>query len=818
MWLGASFVLVVDQRREAIPAPSSILPQVYATAELLKDECSVPFIVRYRAANTGSLDETAVLRISKALQQQAQLQARCATIVKELTKQGVCTPALLSALHAARDLESLEDLYLPFKPPAKQCLAAKARELGFGPLAERVWSQQMRDAELDAALAAAHDAEEHVLNVLADKISASSNARASLREAFWRDARVELRLVKPEKKPKVASAPADAKGGANADGKEPKPAGKLHDYSSLDGLSSRPSEMSAHRVLAINRAEKEKAVKVVLTPPPQSLHIIFTEALPPRSGRRKALLEKAAESALKRLLLPSMRRAVRSRLTAQAEEAAISVFSRNLRQLLLQRPLRGTAIAGIDPGFRSGCKLVALDAAGRVRDSCVLFPHPPHGDREAARRRLRELLVAFGCTVVAIGNGTASRETQQFVCETLNGVSELSHVRLSVVSESGASVLSVSAASDNADDAHLDVGARGAASIARRLLDPLAELVKIEPKAIGVGMYQHDVSAKLLESELARVVQSCVCEVGVDINTASVALLKHVAGLNAARAAAIAAARPAHGFASRAELKKVKGIGAKSFEQAAGFLRVCGDAASEPLDSTAVHPESYKLAAAVLKHAKLSPADLCSDARRARLVSALTHARSDGGLASLSAAVGAPVETTREVLDALCAASRDARDTLDGPLLLGSQMCQLSDVSIGSRLRGVVRNVTPFGAFVDVGLKQDGLLHSSELERLPGEARPPEPHAVLRVGQTVTVSVVRVDIAKGQLSLSMRQGATPRCGTSAAQASAARGHAHSMAQPPTEAARQVKPTSQPTKRAGRDEPDAVRRTMAKRLP
>ena len=737
--------------------------QIEAVVSLLGKDCSAPFIVRYRGDVTGGLDERQVVAVAKALQEHTNLEERRKTILEALEAKDA-RKSLLNAVRDAADLTTLEDLYAPFKQQ-QTTLADRAREEGHGPLAERIWSEQISNGELKAALGPRRQGVSHIL---AELISQSVAGRSALREHVWQHASLSFAAPKASggSKDKANSGgkgkeKSKGGGGGGGGGGSSSSSASQSVADNLIGTSVRAVHLKPHRTLAINRAEAQKLLRVSITLQDNewAIKILCRATLRPPSdgqgggGLQWQLLKEAAADAFTRLLMPSAGRELRRRLTADAEAAATRVFASNLSALLLQRPVRGVTILGVDPGYRHGCKLAVISDSGAVLAHEVVYPHQPRNERAAASKRLRSLIQTHSVGVIALGDGTASQETAEVLSAALRTEPRLDdRVKLSVVSEAGASVLSVGAAAQAADPT-LDAGAIGAASLARRLQDPLAELIKIDPKAIGVGMYQHDLPQKALSSELDQAVQSCVCKVGVDLHTASVALLSRLPGLNASRAAAIIAARPTNGFPSRDALLKVKGIGPKAFEQSAGFLRL--PAASipsngEPLDCTAVHPESYVAARKLLAKIGRTSADLRSaDGRRA--TAAAAKAACD---AELAAACGVGTHTLSQIVDALGAAERDAREELLGPLLLGTQLQKLDQLKIGQSMEGVVRNVTSFGCFVNVGLKEDGLLHVSKMQQQPGGGWS-DPLEAAFVGQLLKVVVLSVDVPRGRLGLGL---------------------------------------------------------------
>lgn len=718
-----------------------------STHALLEQDATPPFIVRYRSHLTGNLTEADVVSLIRARADDQRLEQRRQHVLQELDRSDLAADEhTRQVVLTADNFDLLEDVHQRVKPPPPVGRVVAAREAGYSALAERVWNEPLSDGAIRACIAGlrkpASEVADGVCCLLANNVSQRVEVRRALRELFWNTARVQ-----------VAAASKSKQGAKAATSKVATPRHAQVDPSSLVGMDCRVAGMRYHRVLAMNRAEVEGSVSVSVQLPTQAaLPLIRRKAFPggPGGGERARLLLRAVEEAYSRQLRPAMVRAVRAQLSKEAHEAAADVFARNLRRLLLQRPLRGVVILGVDPGYTHGCKLAVVDVTGKVLQGGAVYPHAPRSEREAARHILREMCHRHQVGVIAIGNGTASRETQEFVAAVLQSDRVLDSVKLSVVNEAGASVLSVSAEAI-ANEPNLDHATRGAASLARRLQDPLAELVRIEPSSIGVGMYQHDVKPKQLEAELDRAVQSAVCEVGVDLDTASTALLTHLPGLTRARAVSIVSGRPSGGFTSRADLLRIKGIGPRSYEQAVGFLRVNGP---EPLDATAVHPESYTVARALLKELGVAKAALGSHTAKAALERLLA---SDDALADVSARLGAPQKQLQCIASALASAGREPREALEPPLLLGSHLRQLADVRVGERLAGVVRNVVPFGAFVDVGLGHDGLVHRSQMPGCGGDgATEAGSLDELTVGQRVNARVLAVDLPKKRLSLSLK--------------------------------------------------------------
>ncbi len=689
--------------------------QVQRTIDLFDAGNTLPFIARYRKEVTGGLDEEQLRALEKSLGRLRALAERRTSIIAALTEQGALTPGLQTQLDAATTLTELEDLYAPFKQK-RRTRATIARERGLEPLAELIVEQgrqavesaaaQFLSAEVptpDAALAGARD-------IVAEMISSDPDVRRMTRE---RAARWAFLVV--DKVPDAV----DERGL----------------YATYTAFEQRVDRLRPYQVLAINRGERDGVLKVRLDIPERDWRAAITTVYRPHVGSPWIeQLRLAISDAAERLLLPSIERDLRRTLTEQAEEHAIRVFASNVRALLSQPPLQVNAVLGLDPGFRTGCKVAVVDATGRVLHTTTIFPHDPQREWSTSLRVLGTLVQRHSVDVIAIGNGTASRETEKLAAELIR---QLPTTRYLIVNEAGASVYSASPLA-RAELPDLDVSIRGAVSIARRVLDPLAELVKIDPQSIGVGLYQHDVNQRELTEALDDVVESVVNNVGVDVNTASPALLEHVAGIGPKLAERIVAHREEHGpFANRQALKKVKGLGPKSFEQAAGFLRVHGG--DQPLDASAIHPESYKLAQALIKRAGINPKT--GRDHRAVLIEKLRHA-TDLELLALELEAGLP--TLEDVFEQLIRPGRDPRADLPAPILR-SDVLALEDLREGMRLQGTVRNVVDFGAFVDIGVKNDGLLHRSQLP----------PGVDLNVGDVISVVIERLEPERGRIGLSL---------------------------------------------------------------
>ena len=697
--------------------------QVIAATLLFDGGNTIPFVARYRKEATGGLDEEQLRQIETRLTYLRHLVERKGVVLKSIDEQGKLTPELRSAIEQAATLQAIEDLYLPYKPK-RRTRAAIARERGLGPLAEILWQQRdTRPLELLAA--------DFLSAEVPDPGAALAGARDILAERAAEDAAVrgEARRLALERA-EVVTTPAGEASTADAAGK----------YRLYVNATLPLGKIQPHQWLAMCRGEADGALAIGLLLPDEEIldvmGIVFLRG--PRTPLRDQV-EEAMTDGYHRLLAPSLERDLRSQQTEQAEAHAIEVFSANLRGLLLQAPLRSRVVMGLDPGFRTGCKVAVVDATGKVLSKTTIYPHDPQRKWQEAKQTLEALASELRVDVVAIGNGTASRETELLVAELCAEVPALRYV---MVSEAGASVYSASPLARQ-ELPELDVTLRGAVSIARRLQDPLAELVKIDPKSIGVGLYQHDVDQKQLSLALAGVVESVVNYVGVDVNTASAALLRYVAGLSPTVAANIVVYRDENGaFQKRSDLKEVRGLGPKAYEQAAGFLRVPG--AANPLDDTPIHPESYPAVHRLL--------DLAGTRLKARDTLGRLHAvRDEIGVPGLADLVEIGEPTLVGILDALERPGRDPRADLPPPILR-QDILRIEDLRSGMRLRGTVRNVVDFGAFVDIGVKQEGLVHVSQM----AERYVRNPHDIVSVGDVVDVIVISVDLERGRIGLSMK--------------------------------------------------------------
>jgi uncharacterized protein len=686
--------------------------QVTAVITLLDDGNTIPFIARYRKEATDSLDEEQIRHINDQIGKLRALDERRGTILDAIRSQEKLTPQLEASINAASTMTELEDLYLPYKPK-RRTRAMIAREKGLEPLAEFILGQmvtrqtavQIATPFLNEEVPTVEDALAGARDIVAETMSDTPQVRQTLRDKAF-----QFGLLRSEKV---------------KDAVDERTVYKLY-YS----FELKIDRLRPHQILAINRGEAEKILRVSIDIAERDWILAIRTSY--RTDRRSPLaaqLQLAMEDAAKRLLVPAIERDVRRTLSEQAEAHAIQVFADNMRGLLTQPPLAGHTVMGIDPAYRTGCKIAVVDGTGKVLATTAVYPHQPQNKRDDALKTLAALVQKHNVSLITIGNGTASRETEQLVAELIK---QLDGVHYLIVNEAGASVYSASPLA-KAELPELDVTLRGAVSIARRAQDPLAELVKIDPKSIGVGLYQHDVNQKQLSESLDGVVESVVNQVGVDLNTASPALLTHVAGIGPKLAENIVAYREANGrFPNRVTLKKVAGLGPKAFEQAAGFLRVRGG--NNPLDASAIHPESYGVATAVLKKARLTPGTPPTD--RPAALAQLPP------MAELASQLNSGVPTLTDILEQLVRPGRDPREDLPKPILR-SDVLSLSDLKPGMQLNGTVRNVVDFGAFIDIGVKQDGLLHRSQIPR----------SQTLSVGDILRVSIQSIDAERGRISL-----------------------------------------------------------------
>jgi len=706
---------------EIIASKLKVKPsQVEATISLLDEGNTVPFIARYRKEMTGTLDDEQVRIIADEVARLRAIDERRAAILKSIEEQGKLTDELKTSIDAAETLTALEDLYAPYKPK-RRTRAMVAREKGLQGLADIILSQLNTDRSIEDIVSesflndqvpSVEEALQGARDIVAETISDNANVRQSTREKALKFGRVTSEKVEDATDEKRV-------------------------YESYYNFEGRVDRLQPHQILALNRGEKEGVLKVKVVIDERdwrsSIYDEFQEDLfSPFSDQLTLAIMDAAE----RLLLPSIERDVRRELSEKADSHAINVFATNLRALLSLPPLAGQTVLGIDPGIRTGCKVAVVDPTGKLLDTGTIYPHQPKNDWEGSLATLEEMINRHHVTLVTIGNGTASRETEKLVADLTRGKPSVKYL---IVNEAGASVYSASSLARQ-EFPDLDVSIRGAVSIARRAQDPLAELVKIDPKSIGVGLYQHDVDQTALSHTLDGVVESVVNNVGVDVNTASAALLTHVAGVGPKLASSIVSYRDSNGpFQSREEFRKVSGLGPKAFEQSAGFLRIRNG--KNPLDSSAIHPESYTIAEAVLKRAGLTTS-ASLDERKSVLDSLMQSTTVE----QLASELGCGVPTLKDILEQLVRPGRDPRTDAPAPILR-TDVLKMEDLLAGMDLMGTVRNVVDFGAFVDIGVKQDGLLHKSQIPF----------GTLLKVGDIIHVEILGIEAERGRISLGWKK-------------------------------------------------------------
>ncbi|MBN1348752.1 RNA-binding transcriptional accessory protein [candidate division KSB1 bacterium] len=699
--------------------------QVKNTIELLDAENTVPFIARYRKEATGSLDEDAIRAIEDRIRYLRNLEERKQTVLKSIEEQGKLTPELEQQIKAAMKLQEVEDLYLPYKPK-KRTRATIARAKGLEPLAMLIidqeitegdpleYAQQYVDEEKDVK--SAEEAIAGARDIVAETVSDSADVRKVVRESAQKQGLLQSEARDPQ---------------------------DVSEYQMYAEYSEPVKSIPPHRIFAMNRGERENKLRVKIDVPEEEIiasmnqifikneNCIFTEHY-----------KMAITDAFNRLAFPAIEREIRSALTEKADEHGIEVFAKNLRALLMSPPIRGKMILGVDPGFRTGCKVAVIDATGKYLEGITIYPHEPQKLWERAKDDVAALLGKYDIDIIAIGNGTASRETEQMVAEIINEMD--SEVVYTIVNEAGASVYSASPVAKK-EFPELEASMRGNISIARRLMDPLSELVKIDPKSIGVGMYQHDVNQTKLGEALDQVVESCVNQVGVNLNTASSSLLKYVAGINSRTAENIVKFRDEFGgFSNRDQLKQVKGLGEAAFVQAAGFLRIPG--ADMFFDSTAVHPESYQSTEKLLASLDLTIDQVRRDGTLLR--KKLKNSKKSINEIAKEANTGA--ETLSDIIESLEKPNLDPRDEMPKPIFR-NDVLKMEDLIEGMMLKGTVRNVVDFGVFIDIGVKQDGLVHRSKMAKKYVK----NPLDVVSVGDVIEVKVLNVDIDRGRIGLSM---------------------------------------------------------------
>ncbi|MEF2587005.1 MAG: Tex family protein [Butyrivibrio sp.] len=696
--------------------------QVDAAVKLIDEGCTIPFISRYRKEATGALNDEQLRKLSERLTYLRNLDDRKSTVTASIEEQGKMTPELKKQIDDVTTMVALEDLYRPYKQK-KRTRAAIARERGLDGLAMiiRLCATKLSlDEEAapyvnpDKEVPTIKDAVNGALDIIAEEISDNADFRAHIRNITFK----EGLLVSSAKDSEAESV-----------------------YEGYYDFTSPVSKMTGYRTLAINRGEKEKFLTVKIEAPVDKIisylekHIIIKD-----NPNTVPALKNAIADSYSRLIAPSIERDIRSELTSEAEDGAITVFGKNLEQLLMQPPITGQTVLGWDPAFRTGCKLAVSDPTGKILDTVVIYPTAPQNKVSEAKAILKKLIAKYNITLISCGNGTASRESEAIISDLIKEIPQ--DVHYVIVNEAGASVYSASELASK-EFPQFDVGQRSAASIARRIQDPLAELVKIDPKAIGVGQYQHDMNQRKLDDTLGGVVEDCVNKVGVDLNTASAALLEHISGITGTIAKNIVAYREANGkFMSRRDLLKVPKLGPKAYEQCAGFMRITGG--KNPLDATSVHPESYEAATAILKKTGFTPEDITSGN-----IKGLSLIISD--YKKLSDELGVGEFTLKDIVKELEKPGRDPRDEMPKPILK-SDVLSMEDLKPGMLLTGTVRNVIDFGAFVDIGVHQDGLVHVSQMSDKKFVKHPME---IVSVGDIVRVKVLNVDIAKKRIQLSM---------------------------------------------------------------
>ena len=699
---------------EQIASQLKVKPsQVTAVINLLDEGNTVPFIARYRKEITGSLDDEQIRIIADELVRLRTLDERRVAILASIEEQGKLTEELRFAINAAVTMTALEDLYAPYKRK-RRTRAMLAREKGLDPLAELILKQVSDSPEevarqfLNDQVPSIVEALQGARDIVAELISDNANVRAATREKALKFSTLRAEKIEGAVDEKIV-------------------------YESYYDFSIRIDRLQPHQILAITRGEKEGVLRVHVDLPERDwLDVIQAEYEEDILSPFAEQLELAILDSAERLLLPAIERDVRREKGESADNHAIQVFATNLRALLSQAPLAGNVVLGIDPGFRTGCKVAVVDATGKLLDTATIYPHEPKNDWKGAINTLQDMINRHHVTLITIGNGTASRETEKLASELTRNARQTKYL---IVNEAGASVYSASALA-RSEFPDLDVTIRGAVSIARRAQDPLAELVKIDPKSIGVGMYQHDVDQTALTHALDGVVESVVNRVGVDVNTASPALLTHIAGVGPKLATHIVAHRDANGpFKSRIELHKISGLGPKAFEQSAGFMRIRDGA--NPLDATAIHPESYAIAESILARAGLSARSKIDER-----IPAIEVLIAKTSVERMATELNCGVPTLKDILEQLVRPGRDPREDTPAPILR-SDVLKAEDLLTGMQLKGTVRNVVDFGAFVDIGVKQDGLLHKSQIPQ----------GTVLKVGDIIDVEIQKIEVERGRISL-----------------------------------------------------------------
>lgn len=699
---------------------------INSVIELLDSGNTVPFIARYRKELTGSMSDVILRKLAERLTYLRNLKSRKEDVIRIIEEQGKLTEELKNSIEHSTTLTEVEDIYRPYKPK-KRTRSTIAQEKGLKPLSEIILNGNFKDdiekyAEKfingEKGVESVEDALAGAVDIISEVISDEARYRKWIRKFVWENGIIETK----------------------GESKEPTPYEMYYDY--REEVKSIPP----HRILAINRGEKEKVLSVKISSDMENIEIYLKNQSLKGNNVTDIYIEKSVEDSLKRLIYPSIEREIRSELTDKGEEGAIKIFKANLKALLMQSPIKGKNVLGYDPGFRNGCKIAVLDDTGKLLDTTIVYPTVPQKDVEGSIKKLKELIYKYDVDVVSLGNGTASRESEELIGRLIKEVKQEKGKDLYyvIVSEAGASIYSASelAAKEYPD---INVSLRGAISIGRRLQDPLAELVKIDPKSIGVGQYQHDVTPKKLDESLKGVVEDCVNSVGVDLNIATPSLLSYISGINSTIATNIVTYREENGkFKNRKELLKVKRLGAKAFEQCAGFLRVMES--SEPLDNTSVHPESYDAAKELLDTIEYSMEDLKNGE-----LSGIDSRVEKIGVDNLSKKLGVGEPTLKDIIKEIKKPGRDPREELPKPILK-TGIIDINQLKPGMVLTGTVRNVADFGAFVDIGVHQDGLVHISQLSNKFVK----HPLDVVQVGDIVQVTVLDVDEKRKRISLSMK--------------------------------------------------------------
>ncbi|MDO4488604.1 MAG: Tex family protein [Eubacteriales bacterium] len=700
--------------------------QAEAAVKLIDEGNTIPFIARYRKEVTGSLNDEVLRNLDERLKYLRNLEDKKASVISTIEELGQLTPELRKKIEDAETLVAVDDLYAPYRPK-RRTRAMIAKEKGLAPLAEIILKQEITEPLVNVAagfisdkegleVATAEDAISGARDIIAEDIADRAELRSALRKAIFEKGFISSKEKDSEKDEKKV-------------------------YEGYYDYEERISKIPGHRVLALNRGEAEKIITVKVESPDEQLIAVLKNYLVKNNKFTRDALEEAIEDSYKRLLLPSITRDIRTELTEKAEDGAIKLFGSNLEQLLMAAPIEGKTVLGWDPAYRTGCKLCVVDPTGKVLHTQVIFPTPPQSKIAESKEILKSIIKKYKVDIISLGNGTASRESEQVIAELIKEIGGgLSYI---IVNEAGASVYSASKLATE-EFPNFDVGQRSSASMARRLQDPLAELVKIDPKAIGVGQYQHDCDQKKLEESLGGVVEDCVNRVGVDLNTASASLLGYVSGINKPLAKSIVAYREENGrFTGRRELLKVPKLGPKAYEQCAGFLRVRGG--KEPLDFTGVHPESYDVAKKLIERLGYSKDDLLNGGLKG-IGSKIKDYK------SLASELGCGKETLKDIVKELEKPGRDPRSDMPAPILK-SDVLTIEDLKEGMELKGTVRNITDFGVFVDIGVHQDGLVHISQLS----DKFIKHPLEAVHVGDIVNVRILSVDIKKQRIGLTMKK-------------------------------------------------------------